>query len=75
MDFPSIKTLYIGNVGHVECKNNTDTSDERGNWDHLKNIKKECEQHRGAAENGHNGQCALIAAGANVKVQSFYRGM
>jgi len=67
-----VKTLYNGNAAHVvEFKNKTDTSNKRDSWNHLKNAQKECEEHRGVAENGHNGHSAHIAGGANAKVPSF----
>jgi len=33
------------NTAHVECKNKSDTSNNRGDWDHFKVIQKIREQH------------------------------
>jgi hypothetical protein len=31
---------YNRNIGHVECKNRGDTSNNRGDWDYLKSFRK-----------------------------------
>ena len=41
------KKSYNRNRAHVECKSRSDTSNNRGNWNHLKIIQKIPEQHTG----------------------------
>ena len=59
----------------MECKNKCDTSNNRGNWNHLKIIEKIPEQHAGKArnqgttENGHFGQRTHTVGSTNLKVQ------
>ena len=36
---------------HVECKNKSDASNNRGNWNRFRNIQTIPEQHRGKARN------------------------
>jgi hypothetical protein len=45
------KDLNNINTAHVECKNKCDTSNNRGNWNHLKIIQKIAGQHNGKARN------------------------
>jgi hypothetical protein len=64
----------------VECKNKTDTSNNGGNWNRVKIIRKIPEQHTGKArnqgttENSHTGHCAHTAGSADVKVQDIQHG-
>jgi hypothetical protein len=57
----------------VECKNKSYTSNNRGNWNHLKIIQKISEQRNGKArnqentKNSHTGYCTHTAESANVK--------
>jgi ribosomal protein L14E/L6E/L27E len=59
----------------VEHKNKCDTSNDRGNWNHLKIIHKIPQQRtgkpqsQGATENSHIGHCTRTAESTNVKVQ------
>jgi len=39
------KDLNSGHTGYIECKNKSDTSNKRGNWNHFKIILKRPEQH------------------------------
>ena len=48
---PAILRPYNRNTAHVECTNKSDTSNNRGNWNHFKIIQKVPEQHRGKAQN------------------------
>jgi hypothetical protein len=72
---PKYKDLTIQNTAHVECKNKCDTSNNRGNWNHLKIIQKIPEQHtvkarsQGATENSYIGHCTRTLESTNVKVQ------
>jgi hypothetical protein len=65
---------------HVECKNKSDTTNNRGNWNHLKIIQKIPEQHngklqnQGATENSHVEHCTYTLERTNVKVQSIQHG-
>jgi hypothetical protein len=45
------KDLNNRNTGHVECKNKTDTTNNRGSWNHFRIIQKIPEQHAGKARN------------------------
>jgi hypothetical protein len=69
------KYLTIQNTAHVECKNKCDTSNNRGNWNHLKIIHKIPEQRigkarsQGATENSHIGHCTNTAESTDVKVE------
>jgi hypothetical protein len=62
------------NTAHVECKNKCDTSNNRGDWKHLKIIQKIPEQRTGKARNevttesSHIGHCTHTAESADVKV-------
>jgi len=57
------KDLKIEISVHVECKNEGDTSNNRGYWDYFKVIQKIREQHtrkalsQGTTENSHIGHC------------------
>jgi hypothetical protein len=59
----------------VERKNKCDTSNNRGNWNHLKIIQKIPEQHIGKArnevttENSHIGHCTHTSKSTDVKIQ------
>jgi hypothetical protein len=44
-----IQRLYNRNTAHVECKNKSDTNNNRGNWNHVKIIQKIPEPHTGKA--------------------------
>jgi hypothetical protein len=35
-----IRRPYNRNTAHVECRNKSDTSNNRGNWNHLKIIQE-----------------------------------
>jgi hypothetical protein len=73
------KDPYNRHTAHVECKNKSDTSNNRGNWNHLKIIHKIPEQHtwnarnQGTAENSHIGHCTHTSEGTNVKVRNIQR--
>ena len=60
------KKPYNRNTAHVECKNKCNTSNNRGNWNHLKIIQKIPEQltgiaqNQGTTENSHSGHCTHI---------------
>jgi len=64
----------------VEFKNRNGTSNNTGNWNHLKMIQKISAQHtcqarhQGTAENSRTGHCARISETTNVKVQDAYYG-
>jgi hypothetical protein len=64
----------------VNCKNKSDTSNNRGNRSHLKIIQKIPEQHTGKAQNqgtaanSHIGQCTRISRRTDVKVQNIQNG-
>jgi hypothetical protein len=66
------------NTAHVEFNNKIGTSNNRGNWDHLKIFQKIPEQHTGKArnqgttENGHTGHCTHTAESTGVKEQKGY---
>jgi hypothetical protein len=66
---------YNINTAHVECKNKCDTSNNRGNWNHLRITQKIPEKHnrrrrnRGTTENSHTGHCTHTEESINVKVQ------
>jgi hypothetical protein len=61
----------------VDCKNKSDTSNNRGNRNHLKIIQKIPEQHTGKAQNqgtaanSHIGHCTRISGSTNVKYKTF----
>jgi hypothetical protein len=58
---------------HVECKNKSDTSNNRGNWNHFKILKKILDQHtrkaryQGTTENSYIGHSTHAAESANVE--------
>ena len=64
----------------VEYKNKSDTSNNRGNWNHLKIIRKIPEQHTGKArsqvttENSHIGHRTYALEITNEKVRNVYHG-
>jgi hypothetical protein len=64
------------NTAIVECINESDTSNNRDNWNHLKIIQKIPEQHTGKArnqrstENSHIRHCTNTAESTNAKVQN-----
>ena len=59
----------------MECKNKSDTSNNRGNWNYLKINQKIPAQrirkarNQGTTENSHIGHCTLTSESTNVKVQ------
>jgi hypothetical protein len=61
----------------IERKNKCNTSNNRGNWNHLKIIQKIPEQRtgnprsQGATENSHIGHCTHTAESTNVKCNRF----
>ena len=62
---------------HVECKNKSDTSNNRGNWNRLKFINKMCEHHMWKAHQRTTGKSHIvhyvhISKSTNVKVQNVY---
>jgi hypothetical protein len=73
------KDLAI-DTARVECINKSDTSNNKGNWNHLKIIQKIPEQHTGKArnqgttENSHIGHCTHTSESTNVKVQNIQHG-
>ena len=66
-------TIEIQRMWNV--KNKGDTSNNRGDWDYFKVIKKIREQHtgktrsQGTTENSHIRQCTHTAESTNVKLQ------
>jgi len=60
------KAPYNRNTTHVECKNESDTSNNRGKWNYLKIIQKISvkytgkAQNHGLTENSHTGHCTHI---------------
>ena len=66
---------YNRNTEYVECKNKSDTSNNRGDWDYFKVIQKIREQHtrkplsQETTENSHIGHCTHTAESTNVTVQ------
>jgi hypothetical protein len=71
-------TIEIQRVWNVRSKN--DTSNNRGNWGHLKIIKILPEQHSGKAldqrttENSHTGHCTHTSESADVNVRNIQHG-
>ena len=71
---------YNSNRVQVGLTNKSDITDKRGNWNHLKIIKKIPEQDtgrtlsEGTTESSHIGHCTYTAGSANVKVQSICLG-
>jgi hypothetical protein len=69
------------NTACVECKNKSDTSNNRGHWNHLEIIQIIPEHHtgkaqnQGTADNSHIGHCTHTAESSNVKVQNIQHGM
>ena len=67
---------YNRNGAYDECKHESDTSKNRGNWNHLKTIHKTLEQCNGipqnqeTTENSHIGHCTHTAESTNVKEQN-----
>jgi hypothetical protein len=63
------------NTVHVERENKCHTSNNRGNWNHLKIIQKIPEQRigkprsQGATENSRTGHCTHTPESTNVKGQ------
>jgi hypothetical protein len=61
-------------------RNKTDTSDDRGNWNHFRKIHKTLQQRTGETrsqvitKNSRTGHCTHTAGSANVTVQNVYRG-
>jgi len=49
-NFPEIYRPYNRNTAHVEFKNNSETSNKRGKWNHLKSIQKILQQPSGKDE-------------------------
>jgi len=64
----------------MDRKNKSDTSNNRGNRNHLRIIQKNPEkltgkgQHQGTAANSHIVHCTLISRSTNVKVQNIQNG-
>jgi len=62
----------------VECESKSDTSNNRGNRNHLKITQKIHEQHngkalnQGAIKNSHIGHCTYTTESANLKVQNIF---
>jgi hypothetical protein len=48
---PTILRPYKRNTARVECTNKSDSSNNRGNWNHFKIIHKITEQQTGKAQN------------------------
>jgi uncharacterized protein (UPF0371 family) len=63
------------NTAHVELKNKSDTSYNRGNWSHFKILQKILEQrtgkerYQGNTENSYIGHSTHTAESANVEAQ------
>jgi hypothetical protein len=59
----------------VECKNKSNTSNDRGNWNHLtitKTITEQRsreEQNQGNTKTSHIGHCTYTSESTNVKVK------
>jgi hypothetical protein len=72
------KELNNRNIVHVERKNKSDTSNNRGSWNHLKIIQKIPEQHtgksrnQGTTDNRHTGHCADTPGSTNAKIKTVY---
>ena len=66
------------NSAHVESESKSDTSNNRGNWSHLRIFQTVPEQHtreahnRGTTKNGHIGQCTHTTGSSNVRVQNIF---
>jgi hypothetical protein len=64
---------YNKNTAHVVCKNKSDTSNNRGNWNHFKIIQTIPEQQTGIkqnqeiTENSHIWHCTHTVGSAEVK--------
>jgi hypothetical protein len=71
--------LYIGNATYVKCDNTNDTSNNRGNWNHLTVNHTSPEQYartarnQGTTANSHTGHCAHTSESRNVKYETFDR--
>jgi len=69
------KAPYNRSTTHVECKNESDTSNNRGKWNYLKIIQKitvkysRKAHHHGITENSHIGHCTYNSESSNVKIQ------
>jgi hypothetical protein len=67
-----VKTLNL-NIANVEYKNKSDTSKNRGNWNHLQIIQKAFEQHnwkgrhQGTTGNSHTRHRAHASESTDVK--------
>jgi len=64
---------------HAECKNNSNTRYNGGNWNHLKIMKKTLShtrkgKNKGTTDNSHIGHCTYTLKSANVKVQKVKHG-
>jgi len=74
-EYPEIQRLYNRNTSHVECKNKSDTGNNRGDWNHFKTTQTVPEQHTGKArnqgttDNSHIGHCTQTAGSADVTVK------
>jgi hypothetical protein len=64
----------------VQCKNKSDTSHDSGNWNNIKVVQKNLEQHIGKAVNQGNTEiihiwhCTYAAESADVKVHNIRHG-
>ena len=64
----------------MECKNKNGTSNNRGNWNHLKISQNISEKrtwkgrHQGTTQNSFTGHCAHSLENTNVEVQTVYHG-
>jgi hypothetical protein len=64
----------------VKCKNESDNSNNRSSWNHLKIIQKIPEQHTWTArnqdttENSHTGHCTRTAGSNEVNVPNIQHG-
>jgi hypothetical protein len=75
------KAPYKRNTTKVECKNKSDTSNNRGKWNNLKIIQKISvkytgkAQNHGITENSHIEHCIHISESNNIKVQTNKHGI
>jgi hypothetical protein len=69
---------YNRNTAYAKCKNESDTSNNRGKWNHLKITQTIPEQHtqkaqnQGTTKNSHIGYCIHTWGSTNVKVQNIF---
>ena len=74
------KKLTIEITAHVECESQSDTSNNRGDWNHLNIFQTIREQltvktwHQGTIEHGHIVHCTYSLESTNVKVENIRHG-